>query len=124
MKNLEQIRASHALEFWNKRIGNGDVDGENGGDVVRGLGSLIINNGLLATLAYAREKEKGYRTLMEETGRFLCSSGDDGRNIWADDTSNLTSFIEKLTKADSRVLQRATAETLAYLGYLKRFRTQ
>ena len=120
-KNLEQIRAKHAHEFWQKQ-NDSDTKGEKGGDVIRGLGSLIINNGLLATLAFAKDKKKGYESFMQEVGRFFCSKGNDGRNLWSDETSKLDTFIEKLTSGDSLQLQRATAETLAYLSYLKRFR--
>ena len=123
MKNLEQIRAKHALEFWNHPNSQKDeVSGENGGDVVRGLGSLIINNGLLATLAFANEKKKGYEKFMMEIGRYLQSKGEDGRKFWDEDTSTLPAFIKKLTSSDSQLLQMATSETLAYLSYLKRFR--
>jgi len=130
MKNLEQIRAKHAANFWNPNFPNeqegqrrlNEVSGENGGDVVRGLGSLIINNGLLATLAFSKEKNKGYKTFMEEIGKYLCTSGPDGRSLWNEPTSSLETFVNKLTASDSMVLQQATGEVLAYLSYLKRFR--
>jgi CRISPR/Cas system CMR-associated protein Cmr5 small subunit len=127
LKNIEQIRALHAHRFWNPTDERGkrllaDVKGEQGGDVVRGLSSLIITNGLLATLAFAKEKKKGYQTLMEEIGRYLSSQGDDGRKIFASATNTLDDFINMLTGGNSMVLQRASAESLAYLAYLKRFR--
>ncbi len=59
---------------------------------------------------------------MQEVGEFLQSKGDGGLKLWPDDTSDLKAFIEKLTSSDSLVLQQATQEALAYLGYLKRFR--
>lgn len=122
MKNLEQIRAKQALKFWENQREEDGTKGENGGDVVRGLGSLIINNGLLATLAFANEKKKGYEKFMEEIGRYLQSKGEDGRKFWDEDTSTLSSFIKKLTTSDSQILQLATSESLAYLSFLKRFR--
>jgi CRISPR/Cas system CMR-associated protein Cmr5 small subunit len=99
------------------------VQGEQGGDVVRGLSSLIIANGLLATLAFAKEKKKGYQTFMEEIGRFLSSQGDDGRHLFSQQINTLDDFIDRLTNNDSLTLQRAADESLAYLAYLKRFRT-
>ena len=122
MKNLEQIRALHAMKFWEKQRANADVGGENGGDVIRGLGSLIINNGLLATIAFATEKKKGYQSFMENIGGYLCSQGANGRNLWGEPTATLEGFLNKLTGSDSQMLQQATAETLAYISYLKRLR--
>lgn len=124
MKNLEQIRANHALAFWQTRQNDTEVKGEQGGDVVRGLSSLIINNGLLATIAFAKEKGKGYDTFMKEIGRFLGSAGDDGRKVLPQQVGNLEQFVSVLTSNDSELLQQATAEALAYLGYLKRFRSK
>ena len=128
MKNLEQIRALHAHRFWNPTDDRGkqqlaDVKGEQGGDVVRGISSLLITNGLLATLAFAKEKRKGYQTFMEEIGRYLSSQGDDGRKLFTSQFSSLDDFINVLTEGNSMVLQRAADESLAYLAYLKRFRT-
>lgn len=129
MKNLEQIRALHAFRFWNPNDDRGskrltDVTGQQGGDVVRGLSSLIITSGLLATLAYAKEKQKGYQTFMEEIGRYLSSQGDDGRKLFASELNSLDEFIRILTESNSLMLQRAATESLAYLAYLKRFRTR
>lgn len=127
MKNLEQIRALHAHKFWNPSDEEGrkrlaDVKGEQGGDVVRGLSALIISNGLLATLALAKEKRKGYKTFMEEIGRYLSSQGEDGRGLFRQPVNSLDDFIGVLTANDSLMLQQAADEALAYLGYLKRFR--
>jgi len=124
MKNLEQIRAMHALAFWQARQNDAEVKGDQGGDVVRGLSSLIINNGLLATIAFAKEKGKGYDTFMKEIGRFLGSAGPDGRKVLPQEVAGLEQFVSVLTSNDSELLQQATAETLAYLGYLKRFRSK
>ncbi len=117
MQNLEQIRAKHALEFWNNSKNDDRVKGEAGGDVVSGLSSLIINNGLLATIAFAKEKE-GHKKFMEEIGRFLSKE----RMVLNGSISSLDDFIKILTRGDSNLLQQATAEALAYISYLKRFR--
>jgi CRISPR type III-B/RAMP module-associated protein Cmr5 len=127
MKNLEQIRALHAHRFWNPADEAGcarlkEVRGEQEGDVVRGLSSLIISNGLLATLAFAKEKGKGYKTFMEEIGAFLSTARKDGRGLINQPVETLDDFIRVLTSNDSSLLQQATDEALAYLGYLKRFR--
>ena len=129
MKNLEQTRAKNALEFWNETMPTPqegrdrlkEVKGENGGDVVRGLSSLLINNGLLATIAFAKEKGKGYDTFMKEIGRYLGSTGEDGRKLLPQTVASLEDFVSVLTTHGSDLLQQSTAEALAYLGYLKRF---
>lgn len=128
MKNLEQIRALHAFRFWEPEQATPggaaarekDVRGENDGDVVNGLVSLTMNNGLLATVAYAKAKGKGYETLMREVGRFLGSQGDDGRKLLPEPVDDLNKFVTVLTKNDSSLLQQATAEAMIYMGYLKR----
>jgi CRISPR type III-B/RAMP module-associated protein Cmr5 len=127
MKNLEQIRALNAHRFWNPADEAGrarleEVRGEQEGDVVRGLSSLIISNGLLATLAFAKEKGKGYKTFLEEIGAFLSTAREDGRGLINQPVKTLDDFIKVLTSNDSSLLQQATDEALAYLGYLKRFR--
>ena len=81
-----------------------------------------MTNGLLATLAFAKEKKKGYQTFMVEIGRFLSSQGDNGRKLLNTGVNSLDDFIGFLTANDSIVLQRAADESLAYLAYLKRFR--
>jgi len=121
MKNLEQIRAQHALAFWKDRQNDSEVKGEQGGDVVRGLSSLLINNGLLATVAFAKEKGKGYDTFMKEIGRYLGSTGDNGRKLLPQTVTTLDQFVSILTVNDSELLQQSTSEALAYLAYLKRF---
>lgn len=116
MKNLEQIRAASAIQFW--KYVSEDTDGEQGGDVIRGLSSLVINNGLLATLAFATEK-KGYKTFGDELGRFITKPE---LGIFKTPATDVASFMEALSRADSLTLQRATTEALAYIGYLKRLR--
>ena len=51
MKNLEQIRAAHALRFWKPDHAQPpSARGVNEGDIISKLPSLIISNGLLATM--------------------------------------------------------------------------
>jgi len=117
MKNLEQIRAAAALKFWKVQEDASETTGKKGGDVIRGLASLVINNGLLATLAFATEKQGGHEKLAKEIGRFL-----EERGIIKPSGETVKDVTQSLTDADSLTLQRATAEALAYISYLKRFR--
>ena len=127
-KNLEQIRAAHALTFWHPANGNSpSTRGVNDGDVISKLPSLIVSNGLLATTAFAKSKGGGHEELMTAVFRFLCH--DDRRLLPTppqprQGETDLEPFIRLLTDgrdATSVRLQRATSEALAYLGYLKRF---
>lgn len=121
MQNLEQLRAQAALEFW--RQNQNANQGQDGGNVVSKLPSLIINNGLLATLAFAKDKAGGHEALALAVVRFLARP--DGGTIpppgFRQGEGALDPYIRVLTDNDSIVLQRATAESLAFFAYLKRF---
>ena len=128
MQNLEQIRAKHANAFWHPvQDQPPSARGVNHGDVISKLPSLIISNGLLPTLAFARSKGGGHEELMIAVFRFL--SHDDRRLLPApplarQGENELDTYVRLLSEgrdASSARLQLATAEALAYLGYLKRF---
>ena len=54
MKNLEQIRAKNALA-WQDQIGATINGGQN---TVKKIPVMILNNGIIATAAFALEKER------------------------------------------------------------------
>lgn len=128
MQNLEQIRAKHALEFWHPAQGpSPTARGVNQGDVISKLPSLVISNGLLATIAFARSKGGGHEELMTAVLRFLCHTE---RRLLPpppparQGETTLDTFIRLLSDGDAATslqLQIATTEALAYLGFLKRF---
>ena len=120
MRNLEQIRASHALEFYANN-GSTALHGEEQGDVIRGLPALVIGNGLLATLAFAKMKGKGFATYANAIASYLASPAPQGPAVVSATARDVDGLLRYLSAADSLVLQHATAETLAYLAYLKRF---
>jgi CRISPR/Cas system CMR-associated protein Cmr5 small subunit len=128
MQNLEQIRAKHALNFWRPAQGQPpSARGVNQGDVISKLPSLIMSNGLLATAAFAKSKGGGHEELITGVFRFL-SHAERGvlslPPLARQGETELETFIRLLTEgnqATSGRLQVATAEALAYLGYLKRF---
>lgn len=127
-QNLEQIRAKHALNFWHPAQGETPTArGVNNGDVISKLPSLVVSNGLLQTLAFARSKGGGHEELMTAVFRFLCHADRallPQPPVPRQGETQLDIFIRLLTDGDgatSTRLQLATAEALAYLGYLKRF---
>jgi hypothetical protein len=128
MRNLEQIRAAHALDFWHPAQGQAPAArGVNNGDVISKLPALVVSNGLLPTAAFAKSKGGGHEELMIAVFRFLCHR-DRGLlpqpPARRQGETELDACIRLLTDGDqatSTRLQMATSESLAYLGYLKRF---
>jgi len=130
MKNLEQIRAAGALRFWAPDQGQPPAArGVNNGDVISKLPSLVISNGLLSTIAFAKSKgvNSGHFELMREVCRFLSSPArrtlpdPPARRVNEDDLDPYIRLLTEGEAATSARLQMATDEALAYLGYLKRF---
>ena len=107
MQNLEQIRAAHAL----KKATILDRK------AVNKLPPMILNNGLLAASAFAKDGNRdGLREAMDAVGDHL-----KARGLVATDAGNCEGMIKDLAARPSGDLRRATVEALAYLAYLKRF---
>ena len=119
-KTLDQIRATNALSSATE--GNQTFIGKKGGDVVKGLPQLVITNGLLGVLAFAlaqKDKEtSGHGKAMMAVASHLAHKEV---GVLTTQPANLKAFTDVLSKVDAQILRRATAETLAYLNYLKRF---
>lgn len=113
MHNLEQIRAKQALL---------DAEGLDKTAVSK-LPALVLNNGLLSTTAFCLsgggDNRAGMKTTMERVARHLIQRG----LVTAPAPGNevLKGLIDGLAQGSSIHLQQATAEAMAYLGYLKRF---
>jgi CRISPR-associated protein Cmr5 len=113
-QNLEQLRASSALAQADKTR---QQPGE--GNCLSGYPSLIINNGLLAALAFSLDKQKQHLRVADAIATHLHQrrvvpqpgAGGPGAKL----------LLDALSKADSFTLRRATDEALAFLAYLKRF---
>ena len=121
MKNLEQIRAARALA---------DERNTTKRDVTK-LPALIINNGLLATAAFAAEtndKGKPKRGGMKEAIKSVAVhlGAMPGGIPVMKDAESAEDLIRRLTSPNAGPLdlQRATDEALAYISYLKRFATK
>ena len=118
MQSLEQIRARNALRC-QKEDGQLIV-GPQGGEVIRKVPALILNHGLLATAAYAFTQKEGWLVLFKHVARHLA---DPDIGIVAAKINDHVSLMEHLTSGDatSETLKLATGETLAWLGYARRF---
>jgi CRISPR/Cas system CMR-associated protein Cmr5 small subunit len=123
-QSVEQKRALAALDFW-KKNDPAKARGDDEGDVVSGLPALLITNGLFALCSFAVAKKGGHARLMADVTRFLVAEGRLRPRLAVpssgDDVAQIKAFLEALAKVDSSILRQATAEALAYLGYLKRF---
>jgi CRISPR/Cas system CMR-associated protein Cmr5 small subunit len=118
MQNLEQIRARNALRC--AKEDGGRIAGPQGGEVIKKMPSLILNHGLLAAAAYAYTQKEGWQLLFNHIARHLADKDID---IVAADVTEHAGLMEYLTgpSASSETLKLATAETLAWLGYARRF---
>jgi len=118
MKNLEQIRGRNALAF---ALKHGDeIRGPQGGEVIKKLPSLILNHGLLATAAYSYTEKKGWQITFDAIARHLA---DTEIGILPTDTLDRQKMMSWLTggQATSETLKLATAETMAWLAFARRF---
>lgn len=119
-QTLAQLRAASALT--SSRVPGMGL-GQNGGDALSGFPLIIKTDGLLAAAAFAIElnakgepKQKGAQLIVTEIARHLASPG-----IAICKARTARDLVEELAAADAAQLRRATAEALAFLGYLKRF---
>lgn len=118
MQNLNQIRARHVIEF--ARDPSIDVAGINGGEVIKKIPTVIMNNGLLAALAYAMDpKNSAWASVFSGVARHLASP-----EIFLVDPSctRASDLLDFLVSADSNssVLRNVTAETMAWLEFARR----
>ena len=112
MKNLEQIRAGNA---WKAR--NEEFKGKEGAkNIVKKLPALIRTNGVLNTLAFCLETKGDHEKLWDKITEHL----KDGE-IKLVKSQNARALCEELCKGESQLLRQVTAETIAYLNYLRRF---
>jgi CRISPR type III-B/RAMP module-associated protein Cmr5 len=129
-QNLEQIRAKHALDF-KRKVEKKEViaTGKEGGDAMKKIPAMIMANGLLAAIAFAIEerkdkqtnemvpRSKGHNAIFNAIAEHLASTEID----ITPGVKDAKSLIDHLTKAKSPTLKLATDESLAWLGYARRF---
>ncbi len=132
LQNLEQVRAKHALDF-KRKVERKEVKatGKEGGEAMKKIHAMIMANGLLAAIAFAIEEKKdkqtkemvphrqGHRDIFDAIAGHLASTEI---NI-TPGVMDAPSLIDHLTKSESVTLKLATDESLAWLGYARRFIT-
>jgi CRISPR type III-B/RAMP module-associated protein Cmr5 len=90
------------------------------GDAISGFPALIVNNGLLSTVAYAiSKKEKGgYKEICDAIAVHLT---DPNVGLLKNKPATREGLRDFLVENDSTTLRLCTAEALVYLNYLRRF---
>lgn len=117
MKNLDQIRAHNAVQCLQQRFRS-----EAGGEVIRKIPALILNDGLLSTLAFGIQKGGDHVEAGNVIAKHLNAAGIDIFTPRQGQQATARELIEVLAAQEHDILlRRATAETLAFLNYLKRF---
>jgi len=122
MQNLEQKRAAHAL-----KSAPFIETGKEGGEIVKKIPPLIMDNGILASMAFACEtkgnrdlKNKGHHSVFMACIDHLKKNTD--LKIPVEVCTDVRSFLKWMSSAiSSGQLRAITTETLAYLAYLRRF---
>lgn len=118
IQNLDQIRAHNAL---NANIGGGAEGGES---VAKKIPPMIRENGFIAAMTFAKEKynpakrdQNGYWDVFNAIIKHLHSIKQN-HGLPAD----FDGFFAGLCEKDSATLRAVTAEAMAYLNYLRRFK--
>ncbi len=118
MKNLDQIRAKNAYGA----SCNLQFKGENDGQVVKKIPTMIRENGFIGALAFAMEKQKGYIKVFDAILEHL---RDPRVGAISDPTVDNSAKLMKYTcSGDASRLRDLTTESMAYLSYLRRFATK
>jgi hypothetical protein len=118
MQNLEQVRARNALTFATQHGRN--VTGAQGGEVIKKLPPHILNHGLLATAAYSFTEKQGWQLTFDAIARHLADPAIAIAPTSVNDRASLMNFLTDKS-ATSETLKLATAETMAWLQYARRF---
>lgn len=116
-RTLDQVRAFNAY----KEAQSQDFKGKDGGEVAKKIPGLVVMHGLLGAMAFAlSDKNKaGHRAVFEAVRKHLRDPAIDDPTVRG--VESVESWFERLAEADSAQLRLTTAETLAYLTFLRRF---
>lgn len=121
MKNLDQIRAFHALAAANGQT----FKGVNDGGIVKKIPTMIRENGFLGALAFACEKDKkgeakngDHHKVFEAILQHL---KDPQVAVIEMNGVTVDELMAYVVGQSSAKLREITAESVAYLSYLRRF---
>ncbi len=127
MQNLNQIRARHVLEFATSEKGK-LVKGKNDGEVIKKIPPAIMNNGIMAALAYSMDVKKKdeethqivypWRNVFDAVAEHL--SSQEIAMIPSDKNSAELLLDYLASEATSAQLRDITAETGEWLNFARR----
>lgn len=107
MKNLEQIRAKNAIAG----------EGVSLKDAAKKITTMIMDNGLIATAAFVKEKnDENFKAVFVCIGKHL---SDPSIKLLTHDELQ-KGFISTLCSKEADELRLITAETLAFMNYMRR----
>lgn len=115
MQNLNQIRARHVLEFANFA----SVKGKNGGEVIKKIPPVIMNNGLMAALAYSMDRgQQAWKGVFDAIAVHLASKEIA---MIPEDRGSAELLLDYLAaNATSTILRDITAEAGEWLNFARR----
>lgn len=121
IQSINQVRARNALATAEKvKSGSLQIGGrDQGQNTTKKIAQQIINHGLLATAADAKGNP-GAENIFGEIARHLSNCDIKLMPKGSDSLSSLLNFYTR-PKSNSRELKLATAETMAWLDYARRF---
>lgn len=105
---LDQRRAQDA---WQKSASYNSNEYVN---FVKGMPTLIMNSGLMQTLAYCHEKKKEAEKVASDLRHWLAVT-----TIGSDDAQEFNRFMEHLLHASSAEYQELTTEAMAWLRWMR-----
>lgn len=117
IRNLEQLRAQRALQDTERNLSK---------ESVKKLPAMIQQNGLMGAMAFALDKGGNYSTIFACVINHLQSNEVRLVNLpvrnYTGDDDRLKAMLQHLGgNISATQLRRVTAETMAYLNYLRRF---
>jgi len=125
LKTLGQSRARHAWESVKAVKTDHAKCAEEYRSLARSAGAMILTNGLGQFLAFMRSKAKGesndkpkvseHGLLFEHISSWVCAQ------LIGRETAGRSDLLKEIVQRDSLFLRRATAESLAYIEWLRRF---
>jgi len=116
MQNLEQIRARNVLAF----AKSGTISGKEGGEVIKKIPPLILNHGLLATAAYSFTEKEGWQKVFDAIALHLADKHIAIAPKTVMSRQTLMDFLAG-KETTSETIKLATAESMAWLQYARRF---
>ena len=129
IQNLNQTRARHALQFakahekldpkTQKLVTT--IAGDNGGEVVKKIPPAIMNNGLLAALAYSMDaKQASWKEVFNGIAEHLSSSDVAIVPAEKNTAEELLDFLTAENTSSAK-LRDATDEAMLWLEFARRF---